>query len=228
MKTALIFGFRDDAAGSRRHAFEVTREIVSSLFPFDYVTVVDSGHPSYNRAATRNLGVRQAEAEGCDLLVLCDADSIPEKAPLAAAIEGAYADGLIHHSFNEVWMLMPKMTHRIRNTLLEQLRNRTIHRGGPSRGGIWVCRPDVWWLSGGQDPRILYYGAEDRAHLAATSTLVGESVIHEGVLLCAYHDRQLDACEDWDYDDVALMTRYHDALGDVVAMRALTEEWKND
>lgn len=223
MKTALVFGYRDDAAGSRREAYEATSQIVAARYAFDYVVTVDSGHEVYNRAATRNLGVRKAEEQGCDLVVLCDADSVPEEEVLRAAIEEAYEDSLIHFPFDEVWYLIPKVTKRLANTLL-QLSNRAISKGGPSNGGIWVCRPEVWWQSGGQDERFKFYGAEDRAHLAATVTLIGDSVHHAGVLLCAYHNRQLGEHEVWDYHDVELMNRYHDAYKNEAAMRAIIAE----
>ena len=226
MKVALVIHFRDDAAGSRRAAFEVTKDVVSNRYRFDDILVVDSGHERYNRAASRNYGVRLAEERGCDVVVLNDADSIPESVPLTQAIEGAYADGLMHFPFNEVWYLVPKATARIKTTPLVQLRNRALHRTGPSNGGVWVCRPDVWWKTGGQDERIAGYGAEDRAHLAATRTLVGESVVHEGVLLCAYHDRELGPTETWNYDDVQLMERYHHAFGNPEATQALIDEWR--
>ena len=226
MVVVLVFHFRDDASGSRQVAFDATRVAVVALYPFNHVLVVDSGHEPYSRAASRNLGVRQAEGLGADVVVLNDADSIPEAEPLKRAIEESYNDGLIHHPFNTVWSLIPKSTKRIGNTPLGQLRNRAISRSGPSQGGIWVCRPDVWWGSGGQDERFTGYGAEDRAHLAATNTILGQSVIHEGVLLCAYHDRQLGTHETWDYNDVELLTRYHNAFGDAEALRKITEEWR--
>jgi hypothetical protein len=224
MKTGLIFGYRDDQAGSRSAAFEVTKDIVSHLYPFDYIATVDSGHAVYNRAATRNLGMQQAERQGCDVVVLNDADSIPEKEPLRIAIEQSVDSGLIAHPFNEVWMLIPKVTNRIKTTPLPQLRNKVISISGPSRGGIYVCRPAVWWRTGGQDERLVGYGTEDRCHLAATTTLIGESIIIPGVLLCAYHDRQLGPTENWNYEDVLLMNRYHAAFMDPIAMTALITE----
>lgn len=224
MKVVLVFHFRNDASGSRQVAFDATRAAVVHLYPFDHVLVVDSGHEPYSRAASRNLGVRQAEGLGADVVVVNDADSIAEARPLKDAIEQAYVDGLVHHPFNECWYLIPKSTKRIGTTPLGQLRNRAISRTGPSNGGIWVCRPDVWWATGGQDDRFTGYGAEDRSHLAATVTLVGQSVHHEGVLLCAYHDRQLGTHEVWNYDDVVLMERYHGAYRDEAATRAIIAE----
>lgn len=226
MKTALVLHFRDDAAGSRREAYEKTRSVVTSLYPFDEVIEVDSGHELYNRSASRNLGMRQAEKLGCDVVILNDADSVPEKEPLAAAIEQASTDELIHHPFNEVWMLIPKVTKLIGTVRTEALRHRALNRSGPSQGGIWIATPETWWRSGGQDERFRSYGAEDRAHLAAANTILGHSVIHPGILLCAYHHRQLDTHENWDYDDCQLLDRYNDAFGDVETMRAITEEWR--
>ena len=226
IRVALVIHFREDSSGSRTAAFEVTKKVMTTRYAFDDVLVVDSGHERYNRSASRNYGVRLAEERGADVVVVCDADSVCESGPLKQAIEEAYDKSIFVFPFNEVWYLVPKATQRIAVTPIAQLRNRAIHRTGPSNGGIWVCRPDVWWKVGGQDERLVGYGAEDRSMLAATKTLLGESLTLEGILLCAYHDRELDTHESWDYDDVQLLERYHHAFGNREATQAIIDEWR--
>lgn len=214
MRTALVFLYRNDDSGSREEPFKITRDRVSEMYPFDHVLVADDrSYVRFNRSATRNLGVLMAESYGAEKVVLCDADSIPEERALRDAIQSE--DYLLHFPFNEVWEMSPKAIHNIAGgSNLSQLRNRAICRAGPSQGGIWVCRPDVWWLAGGQDSRLRGWGCEDRAMINAAHTLVGQPVFHPGVLMCLYHDRADPTGKltlDWEPEDVEILHRYNAA-----------------
>lgn len=224
MKVVLAIPFRDDAEYTRSPAFQVVRDQVSKLTDFWKVITVDSGHEPFNRAATRNMAVRQAEAAGADVVVLCDADSIPQRDPLRQAIIDASTDGLIHYPFNEVWEMVPKAIHLIRvGRNLNQLRNRAYNRYGPSQGGCWVVSPATWWSAGGQEERFSGWGCEDRAMIAAANTLVGRSVQHEGVLMCLYHHRPPIA-HQWIPQDVQLLTRYESSIDDPEMMKEILNE----
>src|SRR5690606_352334 len=56
----------------------------------------DSGHTPFSRAGSRNHGAALAMAAGADVIVVCDADTIPEPGPLHAAIGQAATDGRLH------------------------------------------------------------------------------------------------------------------------------------
>jgi len=224
MKVVLAFPFRDDAEFTRSPGFKVVKDQVSQLTRFSSVITVDSGHQPFNRAATRNLAVRRAEELEADVVVLCDADSIPQRDPLREAILAAADSGLIHYPFNEVWEMAPKAIHLIRvGRTVNQLRNRSFHRYGPSQGGIWVCRPETWWKAGGQEERLVGWGCEDRAMIAAANTMVGKAVHHEGVLMCLYHHRP-PTDQQWMPDDVELLRRYENSIGNLSEMRAILDE----
>lgn len=219
-KVNLYFPWRETA--DRREAFEVTKEKVLSLYFFDDVYTVDSGHRSFNRAASRNVAAEHSLGK-CDVIVLCDADSIPEKHALLAAIDSAH-DGLMHFPFDIAWYLGSKSLERIKlGQNLEQLKSRIIDKC-PSEGGIWVCKPETWFAAGGMDDRLKYWGCDDRAFLAASRTLVGMPVKHQGVLLCLPHNRPHDSGEEvWYPDDVKILLEYEAAYQQPQKMKGVID-----
>src|SRR5690606_42077671 len=56
----------------------------------------DSGHTPFSRAGSRNHGAALAMAAGAVVIVVGDADTIPEPGPLHAAIGQAATDGRLH------------------------------------------------------------------------------------------------------------------------------------
>ena len=82
----LAIPFRGDG-GERERILEKTVELLRNLYNWEHIELFDSNHPVFNRSASRNRGVFAAVQYGCDVVVVCDADSIPEQgpSPLAAA-----------------------------------------------------------------------------------------------------------------------------------------------
>ncbi len=217
MRTALIFPWRP--TDDRLQAFQVTKELVPSFYDFDFILTVDSGHPIFNRSASRNYGVHLATLRNVDVVVVCDADSVPQKETLKAAIAAA-PDGLMHFPFHEAWYINEKGMIRVRqNATTEQIRSR-IYDKCNSEGGVWVCRPETWWKAGGQDPRLANWGCDDRAFLAASRTLVGMPVKHDGFLYCLPHTRPSEG-EIWIPEEVQVMVEYQEAYGDQEKMKKL-------
>lgn len=222
MSVALIFPWRP--TDDRLEAWELTKSVVSGLYPFDLVATVDSGHDKFNRSASRNVGAVLAESVGAEVVVICDADSIPYRDPLVAAINGA-SDGLIHFPFDEAWYVQRKAIFRIRNGYSQphQLRDRII-AACSSEGGVWVCKPETWFKAGGQDPRLAGWGCDDRAFIAASRTLVGMPVKHPGKLICLPHYTQVDRGDAWLKEDVELLVRYQDAYMNPDKMKEIIDE----
>lgn len=228
LDVVLAIPFRDDSDNTRLPAFQVVKEKLSTFYDFKHVLVVDSGHVPFNRSATRNLAVKRSQEVSADVIVLCDADSIPEEEPLRAAIHDSYADGLIHYPFNEVWEMAGKAIYLVKaGRNVNQLRTRAFHKYGHSQGGVWICRPDVWWAAGGQDPRLSGWGCEDRAMVASSNTLIGHPKHHEGVLMCLYHKRP-SAAEQWIPEDVELLHRYEKARGNALETKGIINERFDD
>lgn len=171
MKVALVVPFHD-SDGSRTEAFMKTWRILVALYPWDYLGKFHGMEPGmkFNRSRARNTGVRALDK--ADVVVVCDADSYPEKTPLREAIEGAFEDQKVHFPMTRIHQL-----------------NKNGHVGyyyGPSAGGCWVTTPDTWWNLGGQDERG-GYSADDRPMLEVMEAFNLGPVYHPGVLRCLWH-----------------------------------------
>ena len=210
----------------RLEAYNVTTGILPQLYEFDAMFTADSGHPKFNRSATRNLIFEVAEENNADVVVCCDADSVPEEAALRAAISAA-VDGGMHFPFHEVWYVENKGMQRVKNRAsTEQIRSRIIDKC-QSEGGIWVCTPETWRTAGGQDPRLANWGCDDRAFLAASRTLVGMPNKHHGILMCLPHLRPTDK-DIWIPEEVQLMIEYQDAYQQPQKMKEIIDARPND
>lgn len=196
------------------------------MYEWECVVEVDSGHERFNRAATRNLAVKWATINGFDIVVLNDADSVPEVGGMVAAINGAALDDLIHFPFNRVYELVPKATNFVGIQSPAILMNRAYAKC-ESEGGIWVMKPRVWQKAGYQDERFGGWGCEDRAFIAANHTLVGKPVKHDGSLFCMYHDRTSNESESWLPEEVELLIRYNDAYLNPEEMENIINERLN-
>jgi hypothetical protein len=166
----------------------------------------DSGHTPFNRAASRNLAVREAERLGHWKLAITDADCIPT----ASAVKEAFAtvdDSAVH---------LPYRSCRVLND-----------QGNPileldfTCGGTYITTVNAWNTIGGQDERFTKWAPEDFAFSMAHRTLLGEMTRHDGVLLSLAHQRDPDRAEQDGDPIVDLFRQYEKAFGDVEAMRAL-------
>ncbi|MEU0937602.1 galactosyltransferase-related protein [Embleya sp. NPDC005971] len=181
----------------------------------------DSGHEPFSRAGSRNLGIRVAADHGADIVVLCDADTLPDPDALHAAIEGA-ADGRLHLPYTWYRGLSEDGTAAyLSGAPLADCATELTMTG--STGGVLVARPDAWALAGGMDERFTGWGCEDTAFLAAADTLLGHSVRHPAQIVHLWHPKAdgPSAGRDANY---ALLGRYRAAEGDPPAMRALIDE----
>lgn len=221
MSTAVVIPWRGTNP-ERERAYAAVSRALHDMLPDAVFLAADSGHEPFNRAASRNLGVRLAADAECDVVVLCDADTIPERQPLLAAVEGA-RDGRLHTPY-----------HRFLG--LTEIGTRDYLAGTPvsaceveldyawSVGGVFVIRPGVWKQLGGMDERFTAWGGEDVALVRAADTLLGQTVRHRGLIVHLWHppaQRTGAPANDAVWD---LAARYADADRDVEAMRTLIAE----
>jgi len=178
------------------------RETPSRLGPFNYV--VDWYKDNFPKAeifygnregelwspsASRNDGVRLAEAAGCDILIVGDADSLAESQALHEAVEAAYGDGYVHNPFNVYKHLDFESTLFYYLNYPDEKLNGSLHYDAV--GGIFVCTPKTWWELGGMDEKFLQWGPEDRAFDVAHQVIKGIPFVkHEGMLYSLAHQRQ--------------------------------------
>lgn len=188
----------------RMPAFVRTVEFWSQM---GEVRFFDSGHTPFNRAASRNLAVREAKRLGHCKLVLTDADTIPQH----TAVQDAFA------AVDDSAVRLPYNLCRVLNK-----DDRPIGEFGFTCGGVYVTTHDGWFGIGGQDERFFSWSPEDMAFWIAHKTLLGEMPRHDGVLLSLAHDRDPHHHAESDDDpQVALYRQYEAANGDPDRMREL-------
>jgi hypothetical protein len=148
----------------------------------------------FNLSATRNHLIRDVLTS--DVMVISDADTIPELEPLLAAIEGARADGLVHLPYH---LYLDGEGHYVPG----------------ATSGVYVGTRRAFEATNGFDPRFVGWGYEDAAWRLAHLTLNGPIPRHRGVATAAGHDA---APRDRVSPNREIYRLYEKAYGDVTEM----------
>ena len=188
---------------------------------FDEVDIrlVDSRDDLFNLAQCRNLGIEESDPDG--VVVINDADTIPQREPLLAAVAAAQFSGLVHLPYTAYHWLGPAGTRQAEAGVpLADCEFELVH-GACS--GVYVTTPRTWLRHGGQDERFRGWGFEDAAWYIAHSTLLGEPPRrHDGAVFALNHDTQ--PREGAQYDaNAALMDHYRASAHHPEAMRQLVD-----
>lgn len=207
---------------SRVAAHEATVARYRELLPDAEVVDVDTGHEPFCLAGCRNKGVRLAESAGADVVVLGDADTLPEREPLLAAISAAAATGKVHLPYTEYRSLRRDGTAQFNAGVpLVRCAHLAIRA---ACSGVYVTAPGTWWGCGGQDERFLGWGMEDVAWLVCHRTLLGgDPVRHKGRVYALSHPSAVKQGPQYEAN-VALYRRYLAAAGNEAEIRALIAE----
>jgi hypothetical protein len=207
-----------DTGPARSRAKDVVVEALTDLLPDAELILADAGRGSFSRAASRNLGVRAAE-DG--VVVVCDADTIPQRQPLLDAIAAA-EDGMLHLPFGECRALSQAGTDQfLDGAVLDECPTELITVG--SQGGVLVMQAKAWLDAGGMDERFIGWGFEDVAFHVSVATLLGEPIRHEGAIHHLWHPSDIDFFSPTYVANRALCQQYIDAHGDPQAIRRLQE-----
>ncbi|MGV8895672.1 MAG: hypothetical protein ACOH10_15085 [Rhodoglobus sp.] len=185
----------------------------------DFV-LVDSHDGVFNLSQARNLGVASI-TDPHRVVVINDADTIPQRDSLLHAVDAAANSGLVHLPYTEYhWLGAPGSAQFAAGAELDDCEFELV-RGACS--GVYVTTPQTWVSHGAQDERFRGWGFEDAAWYLAHSTLLGEPPRRsDGRVFALHHAAQPREGDQYDAN-AALMERYKEAAGDVAAMRALVD-----
>lgn len=183
--------------------------------------LVDSRDEVFNLSQARNTGVASASDPDA-VVVINDADTIPQREPLLHALAAAAHSGRVHLPYTQYhWLGASGSAQYAAGTPLDECDFELV-LGACS--GVYVTTPRTWASHGGQDERFRGWGFEDAAWYRAHSTLLGEAPRRsEGRVFALHHAAELRAGEQYDAN-AALMARYSAASGDAVAMRQLVDD----
>lgn len=213
----------------RVYAHDLTVRRYRDLLPDAHIVDVDTDHDPFCLAACRNRAVKMAEAGGYDIVVLADADTLPEMEPLHRAIGIATLDARfgitrVHLPYTEYRSLGRDGTDQALDGIpLDHCSHVTIPF---ATSGVYVTTPATWWACGGQDEHMLGWGMEDVAWLVAHRLLLGaEPARHEGRVYALHHESAVKQGDQYERN----VARYHRYLaaaeaGDLEAVRALTSK----
>lgn len=206
----------------REYAHEIVTAHYARILPDADILDVDTDHDPFCLAACRNRGVRIAENSGYDVVVLADADTLPEAKPLRTAIEQAAYSRFVHLPYTEYRSLREDGTRQyLAGTPLEDCNHMVVDF---ACSGVLVTTPATWWSCGGQDETMRGWGMEDVAFLVAHRTILGaEFPRHAGAVYALHHESAVKDGPQYDAN-VARYQRYLDAAGDPAAMQALIAE----
>ena len=134
---------------------------------FNFRVIEADSDPSlpFNLAVARNNAARRAQ--DAEVLVLADADTMPDIASVLAAVDDPQE--CVTYPFQTYWHIPGEWVTRA-----DLFAARPDQKYNNSVGGIFVCTTETYWGIGGMDERFHpVWGYEDNAFALAAQTLVG-------------------------------------------------------
>jgi len=221
VRVACVIPWRGGQPDRERH-HQTVRAHLRELLPDAIHIDADNGAHPFSRAGSRNHGVRLAQDAGADVVVLCDADTLPERDPLMEAI-GAARDGVLHLPYVHFRGLSMRGTAQYLGGIpLPECETESAHDW--ATGGVLVITPEAWWRAGGMDERMVGWGFEDTAFRIAADALLGPTVKHQGTIWHLYHKKTMGLGTPQHTANGKLARRYDQAHGDPDAVRKIVAE----
>jgi hypothetical protein len=182
------------------------------------IRTVDAGGAEFNIARSRNQGLAAID-DPSRVVVVNDADTLPERPALERAIRAARTSGLVHLPYTEYrWLGEAGSAEHLAGTDADACAHEVVD-GACS--GVYVTTPATWADHGGQDERFRGWGFEDAAWFVAHETLLGEPPRrHPGRVYALFHEQEARSGPRFEAN-AALMARYRSAGDDPVALRRL-------
>jgi hypothetical protein len=204
-------------APSRVSAFEFVTGWYAEHVPEASVRTIDTDDDVFVLAACRNRAVSTVGPD--EVVVINDADTVPEAGALRAAVAAARASGRVHLPYIEYHWLGAEGTAQLRGGIPPRECSFELVVGACS--GVYVTTPRTWAAHGGQDEGFRGWGFEDAAWYLAHETLLGgPPVRHDGRVYALHHVAEVRAGAGYDAN-AARMELYRAAAGDAAAMAQL-------
>jgi hypothetical protein len=188
MKVGLVIPWRETP--SRIRPLQAVLDWYKTNLPDIEIVYTDRPGEFWSVASSRNDGVRKAQEAHCDVIIINDADTLPEIEPLLEAIEQCQKDGMVHNPYRKCKYFDKEMTEKFFAGSDIKLLKHTLYT--EANGGIYVCTPEAWWSVGGMDEKFIQWGGEDTALELAHTVIKGNKLIkHDGYIYCLGHVQQI-------------------------------------
>jgi hypothetical protein len=141
-------------------------------------------------SGSRNDGVNLAKKDGCNVIVLNDADTFPQIGPLLESIQAAANDNKVHLPYNQYRFLYEDDTKKFLSGIpLEECDSHILDEDACS--GVNVFSLSAWDSIGGGDEKFKGWGREDNAMNYVHTIVHGTPYVrHKGVAFSLYHQIQ--------------------------------------
>lgn len=219
MNVTITYPFRPRCEW-RAKTFPLVQRAYSDILPSVKQITVDTAHQVFNRAAARNECVKRA---GDGVVVIADADIIPNREALLSAIAAARAGGF-HLGYDYYRALMRESTERLLARGGDPSKLPVSHDSTDSTAGIIVIRTDEWWRAGGMDERFYGWGWEDSAFACQVRTFLGPLTWHKGTVHHLWHPSEVRVKSESYQKNKQLYEKYAAAEGNPPAMAAIFAE----
>jgi hypothetical protein len=187
MKIGVIIPWREQP--SRVKPFEAVIDWYKTYLPQAKIYLPDHEGDIWLPSHTRNDGVRMAEEDECDILVVNDADTIPQLRPLLEAIKEASRDGKMHNPYTEYRILGDEGTKMYLGGI--NIKRCPYRKFKTACFGTLVTTAKTWWELGGMDEKFMQWGWEDTAMQRAHYIIKGSNFVsHPGIAFAMGHEPQ--------------------------------------
>jgi len=208
-------------APSRVDAFDRLVQWYRTVLPEFRVETIDSDDDVFVLARARNLAVAGL-AHPDEVIVINDADTLPEPHALREAVAAAPGSGRVHLPYTSYHWLGAEGSAEFAGGTPPAHCTHVVVSGACS--GVYVTTRRTWEAHGGQDERFRGWGFEDAAWYLAHDTLLGAPPQrHHGRVYALHHVGEARAGAQYDRN-AALMERYRAAAGDPDAMGRLVAD----
>jgi cellulose synthase/poly-beta-1,6-N-acetylglucosamine synthase-like glycosyltransferase len=220
IKIAIVIPWR--AKADRVKGFNFVTEWYKNNLPNSEIILADSKDKPFSLSGSRNIGVLSAKEMGADVVVINDADTIPQKDALMEAVFDCMNDNLVHLPYNQYKSLQIEGSKQLLRGLPAEQCHYFEVPGACS--GVYVCTPDTWFSHYGQDERFRGWGFEDAAWWSAHKTILGhEPVRHEGSVYSLTHKSEVKEGPQYEAN-AALCYKYLQAESNKDEMIALASQ----
>lgn len=217
INVAVIIPWREQP--DRKYCFDILYKWYQDNLPMAKIYTVDDKKQPFCLSGCRNLGVKIAQEDGFDVVVINDADTVPEIDPLLTAIESAFHYPYVYLPYTEYHSLTSIGTIDYLNG--KSLKECRYLRVPGACSGVYVTSPPTWWSHYGQDERFRGWGFEDAAWWNAHTTLLGKEPQRVDGNVYAFHHSSQEKSGPNYVNNATLCAHYHNAQSDIEQMKLL-------
>ena len=222
IKVGVVIPWREQP--SRVDGFKKVVAWYKENLPDAKIYTADRAGEFWSMSGSRNDGVRMAEADGCDVVIINDADTIPQIEPLHESISAAFLDDLMHNPYTEYRAFTEQSIEQVEKGVSFKNVSYEVIPGACS--GVNVFTPTAWWKIGGNDEKFKGWGFEDTA-MRRVHEIVNKTsyVRHEGLVFAFYHKHQAKR-GDINYENNRKLAAYYNRTSEPTRIMNLVQSTK--